>query len=357
MGFLQYKRGAQFSCDGAQRFKYRELCRKEAAIPIFSQDWWLDAACGADNWSAVVVEKGRDSIGAMPYHVERGPFGLPQIVMPRLTQHHVIWIRYQANQDYLRRLSYEKKVMYALIDGIEALGAASISQHFHHSLTNWLPFHWRGYQQTTRYTYVLKDLSALDRVYDDFERDKRTWIRKACRSLSPGYEMSARDFYRITEAAFAKQGMKITYPFEVMERIFTAARDRGQGSPVVCRDQAGSVLGALFVVWDEKSAHLLISAFDPDHRRNGLGAFLTWEAIRLVAPRTPMFDFTGSVVETYERTFRAFGGVQMPYFNIRKTYSPLIMTLEGWDRMGKGLKGQITHAIHRRRKEVTACPG
>jgi hypothetical protein len=340
MGLLQYKRCAPFSHDPASRSKYRELCGKEADIPLLCQDWWLDAACGMDNWSAVVVEKGRAVIGALPYHLSRGPFGLVQMVMPRLTQHHTVWIRYQDNQGYLRRISYQKKVMQSIIDRIDSMGLGYYSQHFHHSITNWLPFLWNGFMQTTRYTYILQDLSCLDRVHDGMERDKRAWIRRAGRSLSAGFDLPCRDFYRIHEAALAKRGARITYPFDLLERLFRASYERGQGRSVYCRDASGNILGALFVIWDRNNAHLLLSAFDPDYIRNGLGVFLTWEAIKLVAPLTRQCDFTGSIAETYERAFRAFGGVQTPYFNIKKIYSPLIMVLDGWGQIRKGLKSE-----------------
>lgn len=38
--------------------KYRNLCAVEKNIPIFSQDWWLDAVCGEENWDVIIIEKG-----------------------------------------------------------------------------------------------------------------------------------------------------------------------------------------------------------------------------------------------------------------------------------------------------------
>jgi hypothetical protein len=31
--------------------KYREFCKNEKNLPIFSKDWWLDAVCGKDNYA------------------------------------------------------------------------------------------------------------------------------------------------------------------------------------------------------------------------------------------------------------------------------------------------------------------
>jgi len=39
---------------------YRALCRTEDGLPLFSRDWWLDAACGEDHWDALIIEdRGR----------------------------------------------------------------------------------------------------------------------------------------------------------------------------------------------------------------------------------------------------------------------------------------------------------
>jgi len=46
-----------------------------------------------------------------------------------------------------------------------------------------------------------------------------------------------------------------------------------------------------------------------------------WEAIRYASTVTKQFDFEGSMIESVERFFRAFGAVQTPYFRITKTPS------------------------------------
>lgn len=51
--------------------QYRQFCQNEKDIPIFSKDWWLDAVCGVDNWDVVLVEKGGQIVGALPYFVKK----------------------------------------------------------------------------------------------------------------------------------------------------------------------------------------------------------------------------------------------------------------------------------------------
>lgn len=318
--------------------KYLDLCKKEASIPVFCRDWWLDIVCGRDNWNVILAEKGSNIVGAMPYYVTRGPFGSSRIIMPKLTRHLGVWIRYQNNQDTIRRLSFEKEVMYSIIEKLESTNIAFFSQHFHYSFTNWLPFLWKGFQQTTRYTYVLEDLTDLDGIFRNFERDKRTWIRKGEDNLKTGYDISAEEFHRVHRQALARQGLAINYSQEMLEEIFRAAYALEQGKSIFCRDAQGRTLGCLFIIWDECTANFLISAYDPEYRKNGMGALLTWEAIKYAATKTRKCDFTGSIIETYERSYPSFGGVQKPYFNIQKTYSPLYMIRDGFRQLNDGLK-------------------
>jgi hypothetical protein len=325
--------------------KYRYLCEKETTISIFCKDWWLDSVCGKDNWNAIIVEKGQDIIGAMPYYLTKGFFGLSQIMMPKLTQYNGIWIKYQNNQDHNRKLSYEKEVMNAVIEQIDSIGLASFNQHFHHSVTNWLPFFWKGFQQTTRYTYVLEDLTDLNKIYNNFERDKRAWIKKSSKSLIIKYDISSQDFYKIHRQALAKQGLEINYSFKLFDDIYRTVYDHDQGKTIYCEDAQGNVLGGLFILWDENSANFLISAYDPEYRNNGLGSLLTWEAIKYVSSHTQKCDFTGSIVESYERSYRAFGGIQKPYFNIRKTYSPLYLIQDGIRQVNSGVRAGIKNVF------------
>jgi len=45
---------------------YRALCRTEDGLPLFSRDWWLDAACGEDHWDALIIEDRGRIAAAMP---------------------------------------------------------------------------------------------------------------------------------------------------------------------------------------------------------------------------------------------------------------------------------------------------
>lgn len=73
--------------------KYREFCKIEINIPIFSQDWWLDAVCGENNWDVAIVERGGEIWATMPYYVKK-KWGFTIITMPPLTQKLGPYIKY-----------------------------------------------------------------------------------------------------------------------------------------------------------------------------------------------------------------------------------------------------------------------
>lgn len=317
--------------------KYRELCRYESSIPLFCRDWWLDAVYCEENWNVLCAMINGQLAAALPYSHTRDSFGLNSIVMPKLTQYHGIWIRYPENLDAHEKFAYEQNVSDLIIDQLEHLNIAYFNQHFHYLFTNWLPFMRRGFQQTTRYTYVLEDLTDLEKIFTRFEGDKRTEIRKAEKNLTIGYDLSASAFFRFHALALSKNHQAIQYPEDLLASIIERSYDLNQGKTLYCHDAQGKIKGALLIVWDNNSAYHFISAFDPEYRSLGTGSFLIWEAIKYVASRTGKFDFEGSIVESYERSYRGFGGIQKPYFNIRKTYSPLYLAREGLLRVKKGV--------------------
>src|SRR4051812_46334880 len=49
--------------------QYKLLCTKPTDLPIFLQDWWLDAVC--DNWDAAIVKNGDNISGVWPYPLEQ----------------------------------------------------------------------------------------------------------------------------------------------------------------------------------------------------------------------------------------------------------------------------------------------
>jgi hypothetical protein len=75
---------------------------------------------------------------------------------------------------------------------------------------------------------------------------------------------------------------------------------------------------------------------DPELRNSGANSLCMWEAIKFASTVTKAFDFEGSMIESVERFFRAFGARQVPYFQISKINSPFVKIyrdIRSWKRM------------------------
>lgn len=301
--------------------RYRQLCKAVDDIPIFSRDWWLDAVYGADAWDVSLVEDGSGIVAALPYCLRRR-FVFKIITMPKLTPTVKLWIRYSSSSRPAKRLSHEKEVITRILEQLP--DCDYFCANFHPSLTNWLPFHWKGFQQTTLYTYIVEDLSNLDEVFKSFSHAKRKNIKRAEKLLCVGPDFSATDFYAHHKMTLGKSGQTISYPFDLFQRIYSAVRQRDCGRVFSAVDSKGSIHSAIFVVWDNMKAYDLISTIDPAFKSSGSASFLVREAMRYVKSRTRMFDFEGSMIEGVENSFRQFGTRQKPYFQISKVNSRLL---------------------------------
>lgn len=301
--------------------RYRELCDKETTIPIFSKDWWLDAVCGENNWDVVLVRRNTEIVASMPYYLTN-EFGIKRIVMPKLTQTMGPWIKYPQGQKYSSKLSYEKEVLFKLIERLPPF--ALFNQNFHYSITNWLPFYWKSYQQTTKYSYVIEDLSCHNYIYENFRKQLRKEIRKAEKDISIFSTDDLELFYEINELTFKRQGLNIPYSLDYVKKIDDACRIRNCRKIFFAVDKDDNVHSVLYLIWDNNSAYDLMGGTNPLYKNSNAKSLITWEAIKYASKVTKSFDFEGSMIENVEYFIRGFGAVQKPYFHIHKVNSPLL---------------------------------
>lgn len=294
--------------------KYAAICAIEKTIPIFSQPWWLDTVCGNENWGVVIYEKGGKILGTLPYFIKK-KFGFTILTSPQFTQVLGVWLA-PSKAKYANRLGKEKEVIQGLIHHLPKYHA--FFQSFHNSYTNWLPLYWLGFEQTTKYTYVIEDLTSLENVWADSNPNIKTDVRKAQRLLTLINDLPFEEFYRVVSLTYKRQGMKVPFAYSMLKKIFDKAVARNSGKLFCAVDGEGRTHAVLFLIWDENTAYYLIGGADPELRNSGAASLCIWEAIKFSATVTKAFDFEGSMVYGIERFFRGFGAKQKPYSRIIK---------------------------------------
>lgn len=301
---------------------YRALCGREPSIPLFSQAWWLDVLAGAGHWDVALVENGGQILASMPYVVRRRK-GMVLLGHPPLTQTLGPWLR-NTSAKQATRLGRQKDLMKQLI--AELPHYDHYSQNWHYSQTNWLPFYWAGFAQTTRYTYRLPDLSSEQMLWNGLQANIRTDIKKGQGrfALQVRTDLGVDDFLRLNVQTFQRQGMDLPYSEELVTRLDQACTQRQAGKIFIAEDCEGRRHAGVYIVWDQNSAYYIMGGGDPALRNSGATSLCMWEAIRFAATVTKSFDFEGSMIEAVERFFRAFGAIQAPYFSITKTPSRIL---------------------------------
>ncbi|NVK39758.1 MAG: GNAT family N-acetyltransferase [Oceanospirillaceae bacterium] len=314
--------------------RYAEFCRSEN-LPLFMQPWWLDIVA-ANNWSVALIEEKGHVVAAHPYLYSR-KMGFRIIHQPEFTQHLGPWVTadFKNSKKYLSR---KKRALQGLIDQLPEHDI--YSQFWHYSEEYWLPFYWRGFQQSTRYTYRIKSLESEEKIWLNLHENIRREIRKAEKrfKLSIDVDASIDDLIHVVDLTFKRQKASLPFSRESFRRIDEKLAKIGKRKIFIARDEQDRIHAGLFLVWDESCAYYLIGGGDPLLRNSGAMSLCMWEALKFSSRVSRSFDFEGSMIEEIEGYFRAFGAELTPYFAVARSSSQIVSLAMAGLKKNKKLK-------------------
>lgn len=298
--------------------RYIQFCSdEETYVPIFSQPWWLEAVSG-ESWDVLIAEDNSTILAFNPYYFSSDETGMIIRKAP-LTQNNGVIMNYPTNLKYEKKLSIEKKALGLIIDQLDSMNLSSYRQYFHYSFTNWLPYYWRGFIQTTRYTYVIEE-TDFSTVMLNMNAKMRNQIKKAEKIVSVQEGMAIDDFYEFNKKTYERQNMEIPYSFKIVNNIEKACHSRGVSKILYAIDSEGNLHSAIYLVEDKKSVYYLLSGSDEHYRNSQALSLLIKCGIEYAVSVGKVFDFEGSMKKNIESHFAQFGAVQKPYMDIRKEY-------------------------------------
>jgi hypothetical protein len=293
---------------------------------IFQTGQWLDIAA-PNAWGASEVCRDGKIIARLPYFKKHSK-GLTLLNMPPFV-HSLGPSMLPLPGKYPKQLSQQKELLNELIDGLPVCDL--FFQKCHYSFANWLPFYWKGFTQTTAYTYILTDLSDLSKVWADFQENIRREIRKAEKRVSVSIIDDMHPVYQLSQLTFQRQGIPWSYHWEPFRDFDVRCSTHSNRKIFLATDEQGRHHAAVYLVWDERSAHYIFGGSDPDLRTSGAMSLVMWEAIKFASTVTKEFDFVGSMNESIERFFRGFGARQAPYFILTKMSRRMKLLMAGRD--------------------------
>jgi hypothetical protein len=279
---------------------------------LYCHTWWLDAVAPG-HYEILTAKSGNAIKAAWPIVWAEGAWRR-RARMPRLTARLGVLLS-PFEGKYAEGLSREHELIDSLLSQLPE--GCLVDMWCHESFTNWLPFCWRGFEQTTRYTYVLEDLSDVDRIWDDMRRTARTEIRKAeKRNVRVRETDDLEKLYQITSIIFARQGLKMPYDLAYLERIDSACRQHAGRRILLAETPNGETCACRYLVYDQQCAFLVCGGVTDAMRGSGANSLVDWEMIKFACTVSKRFDFTGSIGARVEPYLRTFGAKRVPFFSI-----------------------------------------
>jgi hypothetical protein len=278
---------------------------------VFARSWWL-GALGAPVHILAYFKEGH-LLAGLPLYFERR-FGVEICTMPKLTQT-LGPILAPPNGRHVNAAWEEMDILGAFA---ETLARHSIVfQAFHPALQNWCPFYWNGFTQTSRATHIV-NLGSIDKVWAGMAHRTRRAVRNAERNGVTITRCSPDVVWIAEQKTFAAQRMRVPHSVEYLQGLWRAANAHGAGECFSAMDAEQQVHAAAFMVWDCNRAYAIAMGGDPKLRGRASTSLLVWHMLQFAAERSPVFDFTGSTLQSVELFLRSFGTTQVPYNWIMK---------------------------------------
>ncbi|MBX2814927.1 MAG: GNAT family N-acetyltransferase [Saprospiraceae bacterium] len=303
---------------GFDKSFYRAFAASGAALPLFFQPWWLDLVC-KKKWEVLYYQEAGRVVAVYTYFPKR-KWGFHYVTMPDLTRFMGPYFLEEMGERKLQKISMKLIKTLAPYDGVE--------QTLHYQIVDWLPFSWSGFAQTSRYSYVLRNILQLDQVLAGMSTDYRNnKLKKSAMHLSFEVGQELEEAWECFEAPFKRKSMVVPMRHKFFQRLLNGVRERGAGEIFVMRNDQQEAIANGLVVWQEKTSYLLLLGESPAGRSGYAGVGLIWNIIQHLAQEKGIeeFDFMGSMDEGIARVRQNFGATQKVYFSVKREKAMLAM--------------------------------
>lgn len=280
---------------------------------IFNKSYWLKLV--SSEFKILVVEENGKIIGgiALPslYNkIYRNPKLTPQLG--------VLFFKPDGKQKYPAVLSKQNKIFEALIEGLPKF--YQFDYTFSYNCNNFLPLIWNGFDVKVRYTYVIEDLTDIDKIKSDFQYDVKYMLKKADKSnLILADNFGIKEFYEVNKKTFDRQGMDMPYTLDFLTELDETLAKNNSRKMLFALNEDKRIVAGVYLIYDENSTYYLMGGADPEYRNTGAQTFLIWEGIKFASSVSKKFDFEGSMIKSIESSFREFGGRQKIIHNVYKS--------------------------------------
>lgn len=296
--------------------KWNQFVDESPQGSIYCYSWWMDTVTNGDFKICAVFDKDeiiRAGI-VLPY------FSKKYIKMPRFSQYAGILFFNPDKQNNIRLQKYltlQKEYTNLMCDFLDGKWKY-LKINCQYNYTYWLPMYWRGFKQTTRYTYTIDYSSYIpEEEFKRFSKGHKWTINKVEKKSDLHVEnATVEEYLQESIKTYKRQGIKRGYSNENvirLDKVLAAHKAR-----VIFKiiDSTNRIHAIEYYAYDHKEAYYILGASDTELRDSGGHTALTWYAIKYFADKVKKFNFSGSALEYVEKNFRNFSAEPTPYFTI-----------------------------------------
>jgi hypothetical protein len=278
---------------------------------VFCYSWWLEAITRS-NFKILTVYEKDEIVAGIPLALDKQD----KVNIPPLTRTLGVLFKNQEYKSRRRQTSVERKWLFELLKYISLGDFVQICTH--HNFTDWLPFKWSGFCQTTRYTYILNyQKKSLKDLWNNMDLENRRILKRATENkIRIEIEDDFDLVYQYESLSYERQGLKYNIPYNDLKILDDAIIKRGNRVILKAVDDRDKVHAVIYIAFNHKSAYALLSGSDPTVRKLGGHTLVMWEAVKYFRDKVEYFNFGGSDIQRIELHLRGFGGTLTPYFHI-----------------------------------------
>lgn len=180
---------------------------------------------------------------------------------------------------------------------------------------DWVPFHWAGFAQETRYTYRIA-ATRHGPWLDEADVRVRNDLRRAERSgLEFVDQASIETLLSMVAGTYRRQGAPVPFNASRLGLAVERLVAEGIAETAAVADASGRIAAAALMVQDRRAVFLTMTGY-ADAAPAGATTLLIAGLIDRTLARDRVFDFEGSMIAPIEAFYRGFGGELTPYFRI-----------------------------------------
>lgn len=290
---------------------YIQFCEANAAsVPLFYQPSWLEAVIINGSCRFWVAEKSGETVAIFAGHY-RKKYGLKGLLMPQLTPYMGIWTIRIQDDEWMRDLTT------TLLQQLPSVFFTSLC--LHPGIKDVMPWKWKGYQQQTRFTYII-DAAEKSEYHKGIQGKLHNHIKYATERLTIDTNADLQALLPLVKDSFTQQGLSLPYPEKLLEKI--VACKTAKARITLALDHNHEAHAALLTVEDAHTVYNLVSGRKNQAVRGAMPLLLN-EAIERAMDEGKNFDFEGSSIQRIATFFASFGGKLTPFHHVYRSANRL----------------------------------